>query len=211
MKRLLILLSFITFSVSAYPQIECPQDSIGGGGAGVGAIDQSVIQPSATYCTEVSTTGMVLWELPTDFNGHVYLHSSNGQYPSSIQVVKDCRFVMMDTCLILPTHPSYGSFDLSFAINGGVQLFVSGQSGDTISIDCKSTPSPQEQLDIILLDLNTCNAPVGIEDRIEQQYTNWLNIFDHTRYKCEKRDLPTSGIYWNYNDAGQGRKVIVTK
>lgn len=58
-----------------YAQPECPMDTIGGGGAGIGAIETAVVQFGPTYCTECSVQNSVSWELPTDFNGHICLHS----------------------------------------------------------------------------------------------------------------------------------------
>ena len=175
------------------------------------AIDSATIQPTGSRCTPCPTDGTVSWSLDSAFNGHLWFSSSD-QYPVSIQVTKGCDFVLLDTCMVLPQWSASGSNAMiEFAVYADAQIHVSGRAGQMVYVDVKGMPTPTEQLDIILLDLNTCNAPVGIEDRIEQQYTNWLNILDYTRYKCEKRDLPMSGIYWNYNDAGQGRKVIVTK
>jgi len=211
MKRLLILLSIFISSITAYAQPECPMDSIGGGGAGVGSLDQSVIQLSPTYCTECPANGVVSWELPNDFNGHVYLHSPNGQQAFSIQVVKDCRYVMLDTCLVLPNNPSNGAFDLTFAIIGGVQLYVSGQVGDTVAIDCKSTPSPQEELTMALIDLQLCQIPTTIDAPLTTcEQSHYINITTLIEYTERSSQALPSGIYWQYcTDRRVGKKILI--
>jgi len=198
-----LMAAYVAFGQCCYPRL--------GMGVGLHAIDSAAITPTVTRCTPCPTDGTVSWSLDSAFNGHVFFNSTDSGLVT-IQITKGCDMLFFDTCVVLPPPGIAGwAYVKEFAVYADAQIHVSGRAGQMVYVDVKGMPTPTEQLDIILLDLNTCNTPVGIQDPIEQQYTNWLNIFDHTRYKCEKRDLPTAGIYWNYNDAGQGRKVIVTK
>jgi len=131
------------------------------------AIDSATIQPTGSRCTPCPTDGTVSWSLDSAFNGHVWFSSSD-QYPVSIQVTKGCDFVLLDTCMVLPQWSASGSnVMIEFAVYADAQIHVSGRAGQMVYVDVKGMPTPTEQLDIVLLDLNTCNAPVGIQEPIE--------------------------------------------
>lgn len=209
--KTILTIAALVLAISLFGQPPCPQDSICGGGSGVGAIDTSVVQEGVTYCTDCPTQGSVSWTLPNDFNGYIYLLCPNGTLPSSIQVVQDCQFVLFDTCVVLPQNYNNGFFSIGIAIIGNAQIYINGQVGDSIVIDCKSTPFPQEALEAYLLDLATCQLPLPIQDDLSDcgsfQYIDLLNPKQHTT--DDQNTLPR-GIYWQYcGTVANGKKIAI--
>lgn len=194
-----------------YAQPPCPQDSIGGGGAGVGAVDQQVIEQGPTFCTECPTGGFVSWSMPEDFNGHIQLYSPNGQQQFSLQLVQQCRWLLLDSCITLPTSPTNGPFDLRFAVFGASQLYISGQLGDTLNIICKSTPSPQEELYIPLIDLATCSVPLSIQDDWGAcNAYQYIDIMTLKQFATDDENALPSGIYWKWcSTVANGKKIAI--
>jgi len=142
-------------------QSPCPTDSIGGGGSGIAAMDSGIfalnIPPTCTTCDASGCDG---WQLPDDFNGNVYLYGNSGD-PVSIQIIQDCRYLLWDTCMVLPVDPASSTYHPSFAVVGNSQIVVCGALQDTFMIEVKATPEPKMQISTHVLDLTNCQTPTA--------------------------------------------------
>jgi len=165
MKKIVFILlltlaaAYVAFGQCGYPEI--------GVGVGLHAIDSAVIQSGHTRCTPCPTDGVVSWSLDSAFNGHFFLNSDRFDVVT-VQITKGCDYLLFDTCVSLPPRGVAGwAFVHEFAVYNDAQVHVSGAIGQTVYIDVKAIPTPQEPLDVVLMDLTTCNLPTGITEPIK--------------------------------------------
>jgi len=169
MKTVILFVLIVASAISCHSQ--CGYRAIGGGASGIASIDTAIIGSIEARCTMCPATSCVGWDLPNNYDGHLYFYCpSGGDY--SVQVTQGCDLLMLDTCGAFPPSGVAGqSFDVFFSIIGDAQVLVCGDAGDTIYINSKSTTSQQEELSVILLDLANCNMPTGIQEpEISGQY-----------------------------------------
>lgn len=198
---------------TAFAQTTCNYDSIGGGGSGVASVDTSIIGPFVPRCTQCATQKCVAWQLPTQSNDTVamaiYLYSNSGNIVS-VQIVKDCNFLLWDTCIVLPPDPATPAYQPRFSIVGNAQILVCGDVGDTIILNVKIVPDAHSLLDAPYMDLNTCGTPVGLEDPRSGESTYWSIDLMTGRRSPILPPLPP-GIYFQENEtlSRRGRIVLV--
>lgn len=188
MKRIIPLL-LIVLAVNCHAQ--CGYPYIGGGGSGVGAIDSAILGSLPSTCTACATQSRACWEMPDSFNGDFYVFSPNVGDTFSAQIIRDCRYLMFDTCSVLPFDASTGNFVIRFLLLGTVQVCISGQSGDTVFIVSKSTPSPQEELSVVLADLDSCGGATSVLEPLNP-------IYEYYRWSDGVHMYPplVPGFYW---------------
>ena len=166
MKKLLTLLILVLLGcVLAFGQCQFPQLGIG---QGLHAVDSATIQESHTRCTPCHTEGVVSWDLVGDVDWQIFINSNDTE-TVTIQITKDCSMLLFDTCVSLPPPfmPAVWSFSMQFSVYENAQIHVSGKVGQVIYADVKGTPTAHEQLDDVLLDLNTCGLPTAINEPIK--------------------------------------------
>lgn len=160
MKKLtLIILFTIAAAYVAFGQCQFPQLGIG---QGLHAVDSATIQESHTRCTACPTEGVVSWDLVGDVNWQFTIFSGDSNLVT-VQITKSCDLLLWDTCGILPpiSMGAVWAFTKSFSVYGDCQVHVNGSVGQTIIIDVKGTATNHEQLDDVLIDLNTCTLPTS--------------------------------------------------
>jgi hypothetical protein len=202
MKKLLITL-FIILGTAWWLFGQCGFPTVGMG-VGVHALDSATIQQAVTKCTPCPTAGIVAWELTSDFNGHFFLNSDNPELVT-VQVTQGCSQVLFDTCVSLPPRGVAGwAYVKEFAVIGDCQIYVSGIVGQSIFIDVKGIPAPQEELFEVLYDMDTCGVLLNTEDARENTTEIYRRLDNGLIYTTP---LP-AGIYVSETFFPAGRKLI---
>ena len=205
MKKLLITLfiilgtAWLLFGQCGFPTI--------GMGVGVHALDSAIIQESITKCTPCPTEGYVAWELIPDFNGHFFLNSDNPELVT-VQITQGCSQVLFDTCVSLPPRGVAGwAYVKEFAVIGDCQIYVSGIVGQSIFIDVKGIPTPQEELFEVLYDMDTCGMLLNTEPARETTQVIYKRLDDGKIYELPLR----AGTYVAETFFPARRKLILVE
>jgi len=177
----------------------------------VADVDTNYVGDQDPFCPLCIANECTSWELPASFVGHLYLSSPDTNKIFLVQIVQDCRYLLFDTCARLRPLSNGAGFVIGISVTGNSQVYVCGNTGDTVVIACKITPPPQPRLDSILLDLATCMPPVGIEQPIKAcNDTKYYDILRCAHVSVPNRASLPRGIYWEWKfEMSVGRKVFI--
>ncbi len=203
MKKILAII-FIVLGATYWLFGQCGFPVIGIG-VGVHALDSAIIQESTTKCTPCPTEGYVAWEFTPDANCHFFLNSDSPELVT-VQITQGCSQVLFDTCVSLPPRGVAGwAYVKEFAVIGDCQIYVSGIVGQSIFIDVKGLPTPQEELFEVLYDMDTCGVLLNTEPARETTQVIYKRLDNGLIYTTPLR----AGIYVAETFFPAGRKKLI--